>query len=198
MTMTLHKTRRPDAGRVTLTLLPSTFRAFHTAWLERGSRVACHGQIGNDLVPVVVQGTQLFLQRGQRRMQISGLSLPELQRLLEAPSTSAYTSVPVVLTPCEDTSPAARRLREPEPEPEPEAAPAPDQPAAAAAAAGAAAAAAPAEEGGQRFINRTAVTVKPRRLVVVPPREDAQAPASAPAKDRPTLVFRRPAEPASR
>jgi hypothetical protein len=190
MTMTLHKTRRPDAGRVTLTLLPSTFRAFHTAWLERGSRVACHGQIGNDLVPVVVQGTQLFLQRGQRRMQISGLSLPELQRLLEAPSTSAYTSVPVVLTPCEDTSPAARRLREPEPEPE--AAPAPDQPAAAAAAA------APAEEGGQRFINRTAVTVKPRRLVVVPPREDAQAPASAPAKDRPTLVFRRPAEPAPR
>ena len=190
MTMTLHKTRRPDTGRVTLTLLPSTFRAFHTAWLERGSRVACHGQIGNDLVPVVVQGTQLFLQRGQRRMQISGLSLPELQRLLEAPSTSAYTSVPVVLTPCEDTSPAARRLREPEPEPE--AAPAPDQPAAAAAAA------APAEEGGQRFINRTAVTVKPRRLVVVPPREDAQAPASAPAKDRPTLVFRRPAEPAPR
>ena len=185
MTTTLRKPRHPDAGRVTLTLLPSTFRAFHTSWLERGSRVACHGQIGNDLVPVVVQGTQLFLQRGHRRMQISGLSLAELQRFLEAPSESAYTTVPVVLTPCDDNSPAAQTARE-------------AQPAAPAQAVAPAAPAAPAEEGGQRFINRTAVIVKPRRLVVVPPRVDAVAPAPEPVKDRRPQVFRRPAEPVQR
>ena len=196
MTTTLRKPRHPDAGRVTLTLLPSTFRAFHTSWLERGSRVACHGQIGNDLVPVVVQGSQLFLMRGHRRMQISGLTLAELQRMLESPSTAAYTSVPVVLTPCEDTSAPAQRLREPEP--------APAQPAAQAATAAPAAAAAPAEpaapaeEAGQRFINRTAVTVKPRRLVVVPPRAEAVAPAPAVSKERRPQSFRRPAEPAAR
>jgi hypothetical protein len=182
MTVTLQEPRRPSNGPVTLTLLPSNFRTFHTSWLERGFRVACHGQIGNELVAVVVQGEQLLLLQGHRRMHISGLARTELQRMLEAPSASAYVTVPVVLSPCEDTSPAphpvAQSLREPDS--------LPVQPAA------------PTEDGGQRFINRTAVSIKPRRLLVIPPRADAVAPASAPAQDRPRQTFRRPAEPGPR
>lgn len=178
MTMTLPKPRRSSGDRVTLTLLPSSYRTFRTSWLERGLRVACHGQIGNELVAVVVQQEQLFLLRGHRRMHISGLAVPDLQRLLGAPSESAYTSVRVALTPCEDSSPVAPSGLE---------ADLPVCPLAV-----------PAEEGGQRFINQTAVTIKPRRQLVLPTRPDAGAPAAAPAKDRSPQVFRRPAGPISR
>ena len=148
MTVTLQKPRRPSNAPVTLTLLPSNFRTFHTSWLERGFRVACHGQIGNELVAVVVQGEQLLLLRGHRRMHISGLALTELQRMLEAASASAYTSVPVVLSPCEDTSAVAHPVAHPVTQSALEPDPLPVHPAAPTA---------PAEDGGQRFIHRTAV-----------------------------------------
>ena len=179
MTVTLRKPRRPSDGRVTLTLLPSNFRTFHTSWMERGFRVACHGQIGNELVAVAVQGEQLLLLRGHRRMHIAGMAVAELQRMLEAPpDPSAYTSVRVALSPCEGRSPAAQSASEPEPQLV--------QPAA------------PTEEGGQRFINRTAVIIKPRRLLVIPPRGDAVAPAPPSTQDRPRQTFLRLAEPRAR
>ncbi|MDH4393615.1 MAG: hypothetical protein QE285_19600 [Aquabacterium sp.] len=181
-TLNAHKPRRTDDGRVVLTLLPSSYRTYHTSWVERGLRVACHAQIGHQLVVVVVQGAQLFLLQGQKRLHIAGLALADLQRMLDAPSESAYARVRVTLTPCDDSSPPA----------EPEHVHAPQLALAQALPDGA------VDDGAQRFINRTAVTLKPRRLLVMPPRPEAAAESVAPARDRPPQVFRRPAATAPR
>lgn len=126
----------PITEQLTLTVLPSTYRTYRTSHFERGLRVICYAQSGEELVALGVVDKRTYLLQGASRRLVTEPSAQQLESAVQLRPESGYSVVQVTLAP--PGADAALLTAVPR-------------------------AGRSQADGGLRFIDRTAVITKPRR-----------------------------------